>query len=351
MRRKVSIVVPVYNEGHTVKRAFTAIAAVCDSQLPEHEIIFVDDGSTDDSFSHLEEMCRVHRHVRAIKLAANCGAHMAIRAGLEHATGDVAAFLACDLQEPPALIPEMLAALREPVEVVWAVRADRDDPWTTKLFSRAFYRLARTFATKNVPPGGASAFLLGSRALKAVRAYRERNLTLEGMFATMGFPSAHITYQREARREGASKWTLAKRLKLFSDFFVGYSFAPIRLMSWLGIVVALLGLGYAVFLILNRVFLSNPIEGWSSLMVTVLVTSGIQMVLTGIMGEYLWRTLDEVRARPRYIIERMLSSADGGDPPEARDARQRQMQTQPQLEQPSTPAPENTLERPDGGAS
>lgn len=321
MARKLSIIVPAYNEGEGVRVAHDAIIAFFRSQLQdwEFELIFVDDGSRDDTFGYLAALAQQSPYTRVIRLAANCGSHMAIRAGLEHARGDLACFLACDLQDPPETISRMLEALVEPVEVVWAVRASREDGLCTRLLASTFYFVARLMVSKNLPPQGASMFLLGPRALKAVSLYKERNLTLEGLFATMGFPQAHICYERRARQLGSSKWTLGKRLKHFADFFVGYSYLPIRLISLTGMGIAALGFFYAAWVVLNRIFFGQPIEGWSSLMVVVLGMGGMQMVMLGVIGEYIWRTLDEARGRPRYFIEQIVNGMGtnhgGGDAP------------------------------------
>jgi dolichol-phosphate mannosyltransferase len=172
-----------------------------------------DDGSKDDSLAHITAMCNRFPEVRAISFSQNAGSHMAIRAGLEHATGSLAVFLACDLQDPPEVIPHMLEALRPPVQIVWAVRDARHDKFLTKVLSRTFFVMARLLVSKNLPPSGASMFMLGSEALRFVSLYNERNLTLEGLFATMGLPQTHVTYNRRERISGSSKWTLAKRLK------------------------------------------------------------------------------------------------------------------------------------------
>lgn len=309
---KLSIIVPAFNEGKLVEVARRAIVEMLSSELPtlQYEIIFVDDGSRDDTFFELSELAAEFPYVRVIKFVHNCGSHMAIRAGLEHAQGDIACFLACDLQDPPSVIPELLASLVEPTQIVWAVRNTRQDNLFSRLFSKVFFALARLLVSKDIPPSGASMFLLGSKALEAMRLYKERNLTLEGLFATMGFQQAYVKYERQARQLGKSKWTLAKRLNLFADFFVGYSYAVIRLMSYMGILTASLGLIYAFVVILNRIFFSTPVAGWTSLMVVMLLVGGIQMIMTGIIGEYLWRTLDESRNRPRYIIDTMLNNVE-----------------------------------------
>lgn len=313
---KLSVVVPAYNESASVLEAREAIVSVLQEQLPymDYEIIFVDDGSSDDTFECISSLCAAYSNVRAIKFVANCGSHMAIRAGLEHATGDIACFIACDLQDPPELIPQMNELLAPPVQIVWAVRSSRKDSMISRLFSRFFYILARMMVSKNIPPSGASMFLLGNAALKAVQYYKERNLTLEGLFATMGFKHGYITYERRARQQGHSKWTLSKRLKLFADFFVGYSYVPIRFMSYLGIIAATLGFIYALLVVGNKIFFYTPIEGYASLMAVVLLIGGIQMVMTGIIGEYIWRTLDEARSRPRYLIDTIL---EGNQHPES----------------------------------
>jgi dolichol-phosphate mannosyltransferase len=307
---KLSIIVPAYNEGNNVKVACEEIEAVLRNTLQEidYEIIFVDDGSLDDTFVYLSDLNKSNPNVRVIKLLSNTGAHMAIRAGLEHAEGDMACFLACDLQDPPKIIPDMLDALKDPVQIVWATRSIRKDPWTSRLFARIFYGLARAMVSKDLPPSGASMFLLGSDALRAVHKFKERNLTLEGLFSTMGFKQSYITYDRKSRASGASKWTVAKRLKLFADFFVGYSYFPVRLMSYLGIILASIGFLYATFLILRYFIYNLQVAGWTSLMVVLLIIGGVQMVMIGVIGEYVWRTLDEVRARPRYVIKTILNS-------------------------------------------
>ncbi len=306
---QVSVIVPVYNEGSAVVLSHEAIARVFSSHLAgvDFEIIFVDDGSRDDSFQHLAALSAQYPYVRVIKLSRNCGSHMAIRVGLDHVRGDCACFVPCDLQDPPDVIPAMLAGLVEPVKIVWAVRSSREDSLSSRIFSRAFFFLGRLLVSKNLAPTGASMFLIGPEVLKSVRLYREKNLTLDGLFATMGVRHGYVPYSRRARTVGTTKWTLGKRLKLFADFFVGHSYVPIRAMSYSGILLSALGFLYACVVMVNRLFFNAPIQGWTSLMMVVLIVGGFQMTMMGIIGEYLWRVLDEVRERPRYIIEAFLN--------------------------------------------
>jgi glycosyltransferase involved in cell wall biosynthesis len=305
----LSVIVPVYNEGSAVRLAHDAIARVFSSQLPDvdFEILFVDDGSKDDSFVHLSALAAQFPYIRVIKLSRNCGSHMAIRAGFEHVHGVCACFVPCDLQDPPDIIPLMLERLVDPAKIVWAVRSSRQDSLASRIFSRVFFSLGRLLVSKNLAPTGASMFLVGPEVLKSIKLYREKNLILDGLFATMDVQHAYVPYTRQARTMGRSKWTLGKKLKLFADFFVGYSYVPIRTMSYCGIMLSVLGFLYACFVLVNRLFFNAPIQGWTSLMMVVLIIGGFQMTMTGIIGEYLWRVLDEVRERPRYVIEAFLN--------------------------------------------
>ena len=313
---KLSIIIPCYHESDSVRETLARLEAALTAvhfTVP-YEVIFVDDGSRDDTFPHLRALAEGRPHVRVMKLGANVGSHMAIRAGLEHATGTHACYLPADLQEPPELIPQLLDLCREPVQIAWAVRDSRQDPFFTRLYANLFYTLARLFVTKNLPAGGAGTFLLGPKALAAVPKFPERNLTLEGLFATMGFPLAVLPYQRQARLHGASKWTLAKKLKLFADFFVAFSYTPIRFFSYLGVVVATLGFAYAFYILIARL-IHGPamMTGFSSIMIAVLILGGLQMVMMGVLGEYLWRTLDESRRRPRYLVDEEVNRPRAGE--------------------------------------
>lgn len=297
---KISVIVPAYNESEGVRSAYEAIKNVMEGQLPEHdwELLFVDDGSTDDSFTHIRALSEEDAHVRGLRFSSNRGSHMAIRAGFDHATGDVACFIACDLQDPPELIPGMLQKLDGEIEIVAAARNKRDDPLLTRFFAASFYALARALVSRDLPPGGASMFLLGPKALKSVGEYREHNLTLEGMFLATGYKQGIVRYDRRSRTYGESKWTYRKRLKLFADFFVAYSYAPIRMVSIVGALTALIGVLYGAAALLN----SGPVEGWTIATTAVLLVGGTQMIMLGIVGEYVWRALDEARGRPNYII-------------------------------------------------
>jgi dolichol-phosphate mannosyltransferase len=308
---RISILTPVYNEGAGVRRAYAEIRRVLRAEMPdtEVEIIFIDDGSRDDSFLHLTAIAREDDSVKVIRFAGNRGSHMALRAGLRYATGDCAAYVPCDLQEPPSLIPRMAELAQGDTQVVWALRQNRRDPPLIKLFSRLFYFLAVRLVSRELPQG-IGTFLIRRTAIDALNQFAERNLAIDGALSALGLVSTSMVYERQQRLSGRSEWTLNKKLKHFADFFVAHSYVPIRLMSYTGMLVAALGFLYAGLIIFNRFFYAQRITGWTSLMVAVLVLGGLQMIMIGVIGEYLWRTLDESRGRPRYIIDEALNIPD-----------------------------------------
>jgi dolichol-phosphate mannosyltransferase len=227
---------------------------------------------------------------------------MAIAAGLREARGDAAAVLSADLQEPPELLPEMVAAWRKGATAVLAVRKSRPEGWTTRAAAGVYYRTLRHLALSRMPAGGFDCFLIGRPAIEFLADNREIHTSLPGLLVWGGFPTALVAYDRLARPGGESRWTFAKKLKYFLDAIISFSYAPLRWMSVAGAVLAFLGFGYAVFLVAYKLLHGQPIQGWSSLMVAVAFFSGVQLLSLGILGEYLWRTLDAARARKGFLV-------------------------------------------------
>jgi dolichol-phosphate mannosyltransferase len=229
-------------------------------------------------------------------------------AGLSQAKGDAVAAIAADLQDPPALIHDMIELWRSDHKVVIAARQDREDPFPTSLLADTFYKLFRRYAIKTMPERGFDFFLIDQQVCTLINDIQENNAYLMGLILWLGFDPYVLHYKRQAREEkyGQSMWTLAKKLKYFVDSFVAFSYFPIRLASGLGMIFSLFGLLYAMWVIFARLFLGIEAEGWASMMVVVLITAGIQMLILGIIGEYMWRNLDETRRRPRFIIEKII---------------------------------------------
>ncbi len=322
--KRVSIVVPVYFSAKSLPEMMERLVALA-GRNPEHEFefVFVDDGSGDNSFEVLQDLMSKDERVRIVKLSRNFGSNPAVIAGLTAASGDAVAAVAADLQDSPELIHDMLAHWRDGAKVVIAVREGRSDSALTSLLSSVFYRLFRRFAIASMPPGGFDFFLLDRQVCDLIRGFGETNTYIMGLILWLGFKPVELPYRRGPRpaRYGRSMWSFTKRIKYFIDSFVAFSYFPIRIASVLGLALSVIGLVYAVLVILLRVVKGYQPEGWASLMVVVLVVSGVQLFIMGILGEYLWRTLDVARHRPQYVVERVLGFRSGEPEPAAADKR------------------------------
>jgi dolichol-phosphate mannosyltransferase len=269
--------------------------------------VFVDDGSRDGSFEVLNALRAHDDRVRALRFPRNFGSHIAIAAGIDYCHGDAAVIMAADLQDPPALIRDFVRRWRDGFDVVWGARTGRDDGALRSWGMSMFYGLVRRFAIPTYPKGGTGSFCLITRAvIEAFRQCSERNRLTFGLIAWGGFREAEVPYHRPRRLVGSSSWTVRKMLKSAIDTFVSFSFLPIRAISFLGLLVSLLSFLFGFYVIVNKVVFGKGVQGWASVMLAVLVLGGVQLVMIGVLGEYLWRILDEARARPLYIIERTL---------------------------------------------
>jgi dolichol-phosphate mannosyltransferase len=314
----VSIVVPVYHNAASLPQLLERFHQLAAGN-PAHffEFIFVDDGSRDHSFAVLQALQQTDERVRIIKLSRNFGSNAALLAGLDQARGEVIAAIAADLQDPPELIQDMLVQWRQGRKVVLAVRQSRGDPLATRLLASAFYFLFRRFALPNMPRQGFDFFLIDRQVCDLIKGIRESNAYLMGMILWLGFEPVMLSYHRQQREQrfGKSMWSLTKKLKYFIDAFVAFSYVPVRAASLLGISLSVLGLLYALALLILRLVSGIPVVGWVSLMAVLLVVSGVQLLMTGILGEYLWRNLDETRRRPRFVIDRILEKTEQKNQP------------------------------------
>lgn len=300
----LTLVTPAFDEAANLPDLYRRIVAATAPLNLDWEWIVVDDHSRDDTFAAVAEIARADPRVSGVRLARNVGAHAAILCGLARAKGEAAIVLAADLEDPPEEIPRLVEAWRAGAEIVWAARRARPGrSWFERAGSRLFHATLRRFAgLEHLPPTGADYFLAGRRALEALAATRERNVNVIALLAWLGFRQTAIEYDKDARVRGRSGWTWRAKMKLLVDSVTAFSYRPIRLMSWLGVALAAAGFLYAGIVVVNAL-VGRPVEGWSSLMIAVLVVGGAQMLMLGVLGEYLWRTLDEARGRPRWTIE------------------------------------------------
>jgi dolichol-phosphate mannosyltransferase len=309
--KKVSIISAFLNEAASLPLFRERVAAAAAGQDYELEVVLVDDHCTDDSPKIAKEWAATDNCVSYLRLSRNCGSHAAFSAGLAHCTGDCAVLLAADLQDPPEVIPELLAEWREGYDVVWAVRQDREgESRSTKGFAAVYYWLMRQIALPEMPAKGADFLLIDRKVIDAYNGISEKHTSLLAMILWMGFRQTSIEYVKAARHTGKSKWTLGKKIKLFIDSIVSFSYAPIRMMSRLGFLMAAAGFLYAITVAVGR--LTGWVAagtGFAALMTVLLVGQGMILMMLGVLGEYLWRTFDEARGRPRYLIEEMYPPA------------------------------------------
>jgi polyisoprenyl-phosphate glycosyltransferase len=303
---KLSVVIPVYQDELFIKHNFSILKAELDraAELFRYEVILVNDGSRDNSILMLEQIhAEYPDRVGVVNLARNFGQVAAISAGLGRCTGECAVVISSDLQDPPELIPEMFKRWLEGSQTVIGVRESREDSGFNKISSRLFYRLMRRYALSGIPTGGFDFFLLDRTVIDRVLSSLERNGFLQGQILSASGRVAQIPYKRRARTMGKSGWTVLRKLKYFVDGFVAYSFVPIRFIALLGVVIFILALLLPIGLVAQRVFFGTEAPGWSSVMIALLVLHGFELLAIGIVGEYVWRALDQVRPRPIYLVD------------------------------------------------
>jgi dolichol-phosphate mannosyltransferase len=301
----LTIVTPCYNEAANLPLLYQRLQALLDREAIDWEIIVVDDHSADNTFEVAMELARHDDRVRSIRLARNVGSHLAAMCGLEHSCGAATAVMSADLQDPPETLLEMFERWRNGDQVIWAVRESFEGRSVTdSVFSRLYFSMmTRILRLDHFTPQGADFFMIDRSVADALTEYRERNLNLYAILAWLGFNQVTIHYTKQQRQHGKSGWTLRKKLKLVIDSITAFTYFPVRAMALVGVLVALMGFVYLMVVIANY-FGGQPPEGWTSLVVVTLMIGGLQMVMLGVMGEYLWRCLDEARSRPRYHIER-----------------------------------------------
>ncbi len=299
-----SVVIPVYYNHDALPQLHARLSKAAEATPEvEYEFVFVDDGSGDQSFNCLREIAAGDPRVQLIKLSRNFGSNNAVLAGLTYATGNCVAIISADLQDPPELIAEMVARWQKGSKVVLAVRQDRKDPPLAKIPANLFNWLFKHFVLSDFPDRGFDFVLIDRDLVEILTQCREKNTNLMALIMWLGYQRETIQYVREKRPFGKSRWTFAKRLKYFADSFVGFSYLPLRVASLLGFAIAICGFLYAALVLFSKLAWHTEIEGWSSLMVVVLLSSGVQMVMIGVLGEYVWRNLDEARRRPPFVVE------------------------------------------------
>jgi polyisoprenyl-phosphate glycosyltransferase len=301
---KYSVVIPVYNEQESLPALLDRLGAVMDQLDGPTEVLLVDDGSRDGSYRLMAEANRKDPRFKIIQLSRNFGHQIAITAGMDVASGQAVVIMDADLQDPPELIPELIARWQEGYEVVYAIRERRDGETIFKRKTASvFYGLQRRLAEIDQPVEVGDFRLVDRRALDAFLQMRERNRYVRGMFSWIGFRQTAVPYTRASREAGYSKYPMRKMVRLAFDGFVGFSTAPLRFALTIGLVIAGGSVLYGITLIaLKLAGAGSYVPGYASLLVTITFLSGVQLIVIGMVGQYVARIYDEARARPLYLV-------------------------------------------------
>jgi len=300
---KISFVVAVYHNEGAVSKTHEKIRSVFSTDLSQHEyeIVFVDDGSKDQS---LKEILALKDHdpcVKVITFTRNFGQMAAMLAGFKEATGDAVINISADLQDPVQLIPQMVEKWHEGSEIVICYRTDRADTLSAKLFSRIAYGILR-MALPQIPPGGFDFVLMDRKVMDAFNAVDVRHRFFQGDLLWTGYRTSFIPYVRLKRTIGKSQYNFGKKLKNFLDAVLDASYLPIRFISLVGLVTSMLGVLYSTSIVISWIQGETPFSGWAPIMIAILLVGGLVMVMLGVIGEYVWRINEEVRKRPNYVI-------------------------------------------------
>lgn len=304
----LSVVIPVFQNEQTLVHLHERLNALKEKNKNgiRFEYVFVDDGSTDSSFRVLSGLAASHPEVKVVRLSRNFGSFVACMAGLQYCTGDCASVMAADLQDPPELLLDMYERWKGGAEVVMAARAGREEGRMKIWFANLYYRVMRVLAFKEMPSQGFDYFLIDRKVVDVLVTMDEKNTSLTGLILWTGFKHSVVYYTKKKRLAGRSQWTLRKKVNYFLDSCLAFSYAPIRLISMIGIIVAVSGFGYMAYAIIRKIFYGVSIQGFTTLVVLVLLTSGVQMLMLGVLGEYLWRNFDATRKRPLFVVKETI---------------------------------------------
>ncbi len=300
----LSVVVPVFDEEENLDELYRRVTESLGASGESFEIVLVDDGSRDGSLSRMQALAAHDPRVVVVRLSRNFGHQVAVSAGVDAARGQAIILMDADLQDPPEVVPRMLALWREGFDVVYGRRTRRPgESWFKRVTAAAFYRLIRKLTSIDIPADVGDFRLMSRRVVDVLKQFRERNRFVRGMVAWIGFRQTAIDYERQVRAAGETKYPLRKMVRFAADAVFSFSHVPLRIATGLGLVVSTLSFAYGVFTILVRLFHWGVVEGWASLMVAVTFLGGVQLVSLGIIGEYLGRVYDEVKQRPLYVGE------------------------------------------------
>jgi len=311
---ELSVVIPMRNEGPMVDALFARLLPVLNSTAKAFEVICVNDGSDDDTQVRLLALQDQFSAIRILELSRGFGKEAALTAGIDHARGAAVVVMDADLQDPPELIPELIAKWQEGYEVVYGARRSRDqDSWLKRTTAKAFYALFNKLSDTKLPPDAGDFRLMDRAVINALMAMPEHSRFMKGIFAWVGFKQIGVPYDRPERMAGESQWPYFKLFRFALDGLFSFSTVPLRLWTWIGTGTASIALMYALYLVV-RVFVSGrDVPGYASLMVAILFFGGVQLISVGVLGEYIGRIFRETKRRPLYIVKQAYGLDDKKD--------------------------------------
>jgi dolichol-phosphate mannosyltransferase len=305
MKPKYSVVVPVFNEAESLSELYRRLAEVMRSLEEPWEIIFVNDGSTDETSDRLQEIQGKDDHIRVAEFVRNFGHQIAVTAGMDLAEGGAVIIIDADLQDPPEVIPDLIARWKQGYEVVYAVRSEREgETWLKEFTAKLFYRLIYRITDVKIPLDTGDFRLLDEKVIAVLRTMRERHRFLRGMAAWVGFRQIGVPYRRRARFAGKTKYPLGKMVRLALNAVTSFSYFPLQLATYLGFLCAGIAAIAIPIVIVLRLTGSGAFFGQATTLISVLFLGGVQLIGVGILGEYLGRVYDEVKGRPLYILRK-----------------------------------------------
>lgn len=300
---EISVVVPLYNEAENIDFLFDRLTQTLDKLKTSYEIVCINDGSRDNTLDLLIACHQKNPQIKVINLSRNFGKEIALTAGIDYANGAAVIPIDADLQDPPELIAELIARWREGYDVVYATRRTRQgETWLKRFTAGAFYQIIDKMTTVPIPSNTGDFRLLDRKVVEAIKKLPERNRFMKGLFAWVGYKQTSVLFDREPRAKGTTTWNYWKLWNFALDGITSFSFLPLKVWSYVGLLISFLSLIYALFLILRTIISGIDVAGYASLMVAVLFFGGIQLITLGVIGEYLGRVYEEVKGRPLYFV-------------------------------------------------
>lgn len=314
--KKISVIIPMYNEEKVIDECYKRIKKVCDGLKDfEYELIFVNDGSRDNTFDLLKRKAKKDKNAKVISFSRNFGHQNAVTAALEMSCGDAVVIIDADMQDPPELIPDMINLWAEGNEVVYAKRKARKGESKFKILTaKMFYKTLKTLADVDIPLDTGDFRLVDRKVINVINKMPEHNKFYRGLFAWIGFRQIPIEYERDKRFAGKTNYSLKKMIKLALDGIIGFSSKPLKIVGGIGIIAIILSILILIYSLVSYIFnLNNLTPGWTSIMITVTFFSGMQLLAIWIMSEYIARIYDESKKRPEYIIDQMINFDENKD--------------------------------------